>query len=408
MRRIHFALVAGVSCGLLLLAMSCGGGGSTSVTPTPPSSTPNTVAITVYGGPSTVVAELNGVYVSVEVCAPGTSTCVTVPDVLLDTGSTGLRLLSDQVSSLGLVNVTSGGLTLTNCVTYLDNSYNWGPVATADVKMAGEVASSVPIQIIAEADYPYAAAPASCGGTADNSVDTLLANGILGVSFAQQDCGSVCESNPDAGPYYACNSTSCSGATVSVGQQVQNPVGLFSTDSNGVVLTLPMVPAGGAVSASGTLTFGIGTQSDNGLGSAVVLTPDDNGFFSTMFNGTTTANAFIDSGSSLLYFLQPATSGLTECTGVNAGLYCSTESLTATNTGSNGQTSSVPFSVESADVLLSSNNDVFSDLAGTGDNAQLGPYFDWGMPFFFGRSVFVDIEGQSATGTATVGPFWAY
>jgi hypothetical protein len=331
---------------------------------------------------------------------------VTVPDVLLDTGSTGLRLLSGQVSSLGLMNVTSGGLTLTNCVQYLDNSYNWGPVATADVKMAGEVASSVPIQIIAEADFPFAAAPGSCGGTADNSVDTLLANGILGVSFAQEDCGPECETNADAGPYYACNSTSCSGTTVAVGQQLQNPVGLFSTDSNGLLLTLPTVPAGGAVSASGTLTFGIGTQSNNALGSAVVLTPDTNGFFSTTLNGTTTSAAFIDSGSSLLFFLQPATAGLTECTGQNAGLYCSTKSLTATNTGSNGQSSSVSFNVESADVLLNSSNDVFSDLAGTGVDAQLGPYFDWGVPFFYGRNVFVAIEGQSAGGT--VGPFWAY
>ena len=33
-------------------------------------------------------------------------------------------------------------------------------------------------------------------------------------------------------------------------------------------------------------------------------------------------------------------------------------------------------------------------------------YFDWGFPFFLGKTVYVGIEGQPQTiGTA---PFWAY
>jgi hypothetical protein len=32
--------------------------------------------------------------------------------------------------------------------------------------------------------------------------------------------------------------------------------------------------------------------------------------------------------------------------------------------------------------------------------------FDWGLPFFYGRSVFVAIEGQSTPGGT--GPYWAY
>jgi hypothetical protein len=362
-------------------------------------------------GPSTVYNYTNGIFVSVTVCEPGTTTCVTIPDVLLDTGSSGLRVLSGSLSGISLKNVTSGGQTLTNCVQYLDNSYNWGPVATADVKLGGESASSVPIQIIEEPTDSFPSAPSSCGGTADNTVDSLLANGILGVSFYQEDCGTACApgTTDNGGSYYSCGTSSCTLTTASLSQQLQNPIGLFSSDSNGLMLTLPTISPSGVASASGTLTFGIGTQSDNALGSAVVLYPDDFGNISTTFKSTTSIS-FFDSGSSALYFLTSALTGLPGCT-ANSGFYCpsSTESLSATNQGSDGTTSTVSFSVANADTLLSSSNDAFSDLAGTGDASSATPpytYFDWGLPFFYGRSVFVALEGKSAGGKS--GPFWAY
>jgi hypothetical protein len=36
----------------------------------------------------------------------------------------------------------------------------------------------------------------------------------------------------------------------------------------------------------------------------------------------------------------------------------------------------------------------------------VGPYFDFGLPFFYGRSVFTAIEGKSAG--SQIGPFYAY
>jgi len=415
MRRTRFALIASLPCILLLFALACGGGSSSKDNNNGGggSSVANQVPLSVDAGPSSLYSNFNVAYVSVTVCKPGTNTCVTVPDVELDTGATGLRLLSGAVSGLGLTNVTSGGLTLTNCVEYLDNSFQWGPVATVDVVLAGELAKSVPIQIIAEPGDAFPAAPAGCGGTPVNTVDTLLANGFLGLSSAQQDCGPACAPGTtlNGGSYYSCGSSSCSLTTASLAQQLQNPVGLFTSDNNGVVVSLQTVPASGLPSASGTLTFGIGTQADNALGGAVVLIPDSSGNFTTKFKNTTTNVGFIDSGSNGLYFLNAADTGIPECTAsAFAGFYCptNTESLTATNS-SNGATSTVSFSVADGENLLNSSNNALPELAGTGDDTTdptFGLYFDWGLPFFYGKSVFVALEGTSAAGTD--GPYWAY
>jgi hypothetical protein len=267
----------------------------------------------------------------------------------------------------------------------------------------------VPIQIIEQPGANFPVAPASCGGTANNTVDTLLANGILGVSFFQQDCGTACAPGTvvNNDNYYACSTTACTVTTASLAQQLQNPIGLFAADNNGLMLTLPGVPAAGSVSVAGTMQIGIATQTDNALGSAAVITPDNFGNFSTTFKSTSTSVGFIDSGSTALFFLDPTTTGLPECTTLT-GFYCpaTTQSLTAINKGSNGTSSTVAFSVGEAESLLNSNNDVFSNLAGTGTDPTIGPYFDWGLPFFLGRTVFIALEGKSAGSTS--GPFWAY
>lgn len=319
-----------------------------------------------------------------------------------------------------MTNATSGGQTLANCVQYLDTTYQWGPVSTVDVTLAGETAHSVPIQIVSEPGDNFPDAPTACsdGGQASNTQELLLANGFIGISFYQQDCGTACAPGTtfNGGSYYACNtaSSSCALTTVATAQQLQNPVGMFASDNNGVVLSLPNLPATGSSSVTGTLTFGIGTQSDNALGSAVVLTPDGSGNFSTKVNGVTTGVGFIDSGSNGLYFLNATDTGLPLCTDY-VGFYCPTNpvSFTAANTGSNGATSTVPFSVANADTLLNIDNNgensAFSNLGGTGDDTvdpAYGLYFDWGLPFFFNRSVFVAFEGQDAAGTT--GPYWAY
>ncbi|HZU45234.1 MAG TPA: DUF3443 family protein, partial [Terriglobales bacterium] len=64
----------------------------------------------------------------------------------------------------------------------------------------------------------------------------------------------------------------------------------------------------------------------------------------------------------------------------------------------------VQFTVADANSLLLAGNTAFNDL--TGSNPGPPPTFDWGLSFFFGRTVFTAIEGQNTP--AGPGPYFAY
>jgi hypothetical protein len=228
-----------------------------------------------------------------------------------------------------------------------------------------------------------------------------------------QDCGSVCETvaNPNGrGFYYACPSGVCAGTTLLVAAQVQNPVSKFPTNNNGVVIVLPAITAVGQETASGTLVLGVDTQSNNQLGSAAVISVDPvSGNFTAIFNAHTyTMGGYIDSGSNGNFFSDTA---LSTCTSsLYAGWYCPAmaASLTVTNqgVGASSATSIVSFSVASIEALSNANPSfsAYNNIAGTLPDSIFG--FNWGLPFFYGRSVSVAFEGQ-ATG-AGMGPFIAY
>jgi hypothetical protein len=399
-----FALIATVAVGLA----SCGGGGSSSSSaPTPPPVN-NTQAITVDFGPANNY--INGLFTSVTICAPSSSNCQTIPNVLVDTGSVGLRLLSSAVTLSLPAETDSSGNDLQECMSFADGSYLWGPVAGADVELAGEQASSVPIQIVsASPSFPVPNSCTSGGGPDENTVASLGANGILGIGNFRHDCGTACTSTSTAPAlYYLCPNSVCQTASVALTGQVQNPVWLFPGDNNGVLISLPPVPATGSPSVSGSLIFGIGTQSDNALGSAVIYTTNSSANFQTTYNGIAYSNSFIDSGSNALFFLDQTTLGIPDCSD-NPGWYCpsSTQQYTATNTGLNGATGPVSFNIANADSLFSSSNAAFNDLGGDSGTSPSTDYFDFGLPFFFGRNVFVGINGMAGP-NGSVGPYWAY
>jgi Protein of unknown function (DUF3443) len=400
MKRVH-AIPILATFAMLLSVMGCGGGGGSHVNTTAASGS-NVQPITVNSGPAGNYA--NGAFTSVTVCVPGTSTCQTIDGVLVDTGSSGLRLLSSALTVTLPQQKASDGSPVVECLPFV-SGYTWGPVQAADIQISGEKASSVPVQILSDTDFPV---PVACSdqGSSQDTLTSLGANGVLGVGNFAQDCGAACvttgASNP--GLYYECPSSGCVVVAESLAQQVPNPVALFPTDNNGVILEIPAVAAPQA-SVSGSLVFGIGTQSDNALNQAVVYTLNANGNFTTSYNNQTYDQSFLDSGSNGLYFLTSSASGIPLCPDATF-FYCpsTTQNLSATNQGLNGASGEVEFSVANADSLFNDNATafVFEELAGP--NSLAG--FDWGLPFFFGRNVFTAIEAKSTPGGT--GPYWAY
>jgi hypothetical protein len=410
----QFALTAA----LVSLLAACGGGGGASVGNTSGStsgstgssssgstSTSNTVGVVVDAGPAAAGGTANEPFVSVTICSPASpTTCQTIDHILVDTGSYGLRIMSSVLSSsLDLpLETDSSGNAYAECAMFADG-YSWGSVRTANLQIGGESATSLPIHVIGDPAYANMV-PSACAstGTSENTVSTFGANGVIGLGPFAQDCGTACAQDASEGLYYVCSS-SCQPSTMPLAQQVPNPITLFATDNNGSSLTFPSVPAGGTVNLAGTLTFGIGTQSNNGLGSAVVYTTDDYGYITTQYKGQTYVDSFIDSGSNGYFFTD---SSITQCSD-GSGFYCPTSALnlTAVNSGQNGQNGTVNFVIGNALNQFDDDPDstAYSEIGGVNGDSQS---FDWGLPFFFGRTVYTAIEGYTAGGT--VGPYLAY
>jgi len=344
----------------------------------------------------------------VTVCTPGTNNCQRIGRLLIDTASFGLRIFA-QALTVPLPAQKSGPDAIGECV-FFGSSTAWGRVATADVKMAGEpTISNLPVQIINPQFPSVGHRPAACNRIgvpiARNPLQANF-NGILGVGLVQFDCP-ACVSSTPANGYYACISTNCTRTTEPLVLQVQNPVALLPVDNNGVALSLPLPPVSGAASLTGQLVFGINTGSNNQIpGTFKIYTADPTFLtFTTRFHNTPIGFSFIDSGSNGFFYDNPS---LPVCPGIEAPWYCPA-ALTAqhaTTIGSDGLNSTVVnFVIANAESLFLTGNAAFFDLGG---NLGSGMLFDWGLPFFFGRRVFVGIAGKSIAGVAESTPLWAY
>jgi len=418
------ALFALIQLAFVLCACG-GGGGSSSLTGSGGSSGnggnggsggiagagPNVATITVDAGPTNAVGVFNTPFVTVTICAPGSTTnCQTIDHIEVDTGSYGLRIISSVINS-SLLSALPAELTpgfsvpIVECTMFGDG-YSWGSMRTADMTISSEKAAHIPIQVIG--DQPAGNVPNACSSTgpSENTVATFGANGILGVGPFAQDCGGTCANGTGAGFYWSCpsNGGACTETQVPLNMQAVNPVPLFMADNNGVIVEMPAVADAGVLTSTGALVFGIGTQGNNGLGSATVLTTDQSGFITVDYKNTSYTRSFIDSGSNL-YFFNDST--LTTCTLSNQTFFCPStqQSLTATNIGVNNTQSNVTFKVANANTQFNSNPsfEAFDNVAAPNSDAKS---FDLGMPFFYGRFVYTAVEGMNTSGG--MGPYFAY
>jgi hypothetical protein len=396
------------------LLTACLGGSGTTAAVSTPLPTLNTVALTVDTGPAAATGAINHAYVTVKVCAPGSQTqCATIDHVLLDTGSIGLRLVHSVLTGFGVTlsaATDAQGNTLEECLSFVGGQ-TWGPVALADVTLAGEIAAKLPVQVLDDTGVS-APPPATCGanGTLINGVSSFDANGVLGVGVFAQDCGAVCVA-PAAPPplYYGCTAAGvCTAENLALADQVANPVAMFAADNNGIIVALPNLQnANGDATVQGTLTFGIATQTDNALPATglTVLGADASGDFTAVYNGgTTVLPALIDSGTDAYAFDDPT---IAVCaSGAFIGYYCpvpAPKSVFAVNTGvgANNASSTIDFAIADPNSFVATAA-AFNDLAGGGGSTR----FTWGMPFFYGRKIYIGIDQRVADGHT--GPYYAY
>jgi hypothetical protein len=363
----------------------------------------NTIPVVV----SSATAVRNFPLVSVTICKPSTgaqTSCATIPNVLLDTGSFGLRLYASAIpaatlAALPLQTDPASGKNVAACAAF-GSGYTWGGLRNADVKLGGEIAPAVPIQVIADSAIT-SATPSSCvWNTSLNSPSALGANGILGVGVSRYDCGAPCAGSKVQAGYYYADANPATPISMPLANQVTNPVALFPVDNNGLIVQMPAVSGSlGDPTSTGTVTFGIDTQANNALANtgATVFNTDAYGNFSGSYNGNSAVTAFIDSGSNSLNFEDRTIPQ-------QNAFYApwATLSRSVALTSSNGSTATVGISIANVSSLFATVNYAFSNLA-----SYLSQTIDLGLPFFYGRRVYYGIANTTAAGCVT-GPYVAF
>ncbi|WP_071769350.1 DUF3443 domain-containing protein [Burkholderia ubonensis] len=369
--------------------------------PPPPTAYSNIVPMIVGIG---AAGTPNIATVSVTICVPGSMTqCQTIDNIQVDSQSTGLRILNsalnDQMENALTAMKVAGGQ-LAECKVFA-SGFTWGSIRTIDLKIGGEVASNIPINIIG--DLPDASIPTSCAanGHSENTVSEFGANGVLGVSVKSHDCGVNCSA--DLEKYFVCAGGSCSATAVSLAQQVPNPITRFPVDNNGIIIKLDAIPDSGKTSVNGTLTFGIGTQLNNALTAAQkIYTVDANGDLPNSFYNGSKITAFLDSGAATFVLNDNTLSSCPESVGINFFCPETPQTRSVTLVGQKGETGVASFNISNAQTLFSApGNYAFNNLGTEGAPGTIA----LGLPFFFGRTVYSGIDQTASGGPA---PFIAF
>lgn len=400
MQRMFYLIISIATIFILLIVgySNCSGGFQNGLTSSLVSSQSIKIPIVISGKPY-----FNAPTVSVELCTPGTNKCKMVDNILLDTGSHGLRVFSSLLTSIQPEPILANGNQLAECYEYYDGTYgDWGPVKRIDVRLGDHLARSVPVQMI---ESTFSTIPSTCLGP-DTDPTQLGFNGILGVGTMAADCGTPCATSTANQKYYSCSATTCTATTVPVANQVTNPVALMPIDNNGLVVKLPDISASGSKELTGELILGIGSRPDNSGAGVTVLPTDQYGYFKSNINGSTTnydAQAF-DTGTATNSL--PVNIGIPKCQNPSLPNYlCPTslQTVAVKNMGFN-LTPIRQDAIQIANAETSYNSSFLNFKTITDVNVV--NVVLWGTPFFYGRSIYIGLEGKNTP--LGRGPFWAY
>ncbi len=341
----------------------------------------------------------NRMVVSVTVCAPGTERCATVDDVMVDTGSIGLRLEAAAVPlSLNLPAFFGpNDAPLAECLHFVHDAA-WGPLHRADLHIGGLTATDLPIQIISDDDGPQ---PVEC----PVSKVRPTSNGTLGVGPWLLDCQGDCEQDERHPGVFVGGEGKWSPVRGAVARKYRlpNPAAAFPDHGNGVAFHLPMPPRDGAVQVVGTLTFGLDEVAIEPFDATRIVSLDHQGRFTTRFGGKDYPESYIDSGTETT--LLPS-GDIPPCEGMPWAFCADPERvLSATMVGQGGTSLDVQFRVGDYRAAIDRHVgawDGFAEASGSPDS------FVWGAPTFLGRRTVVIFDGKVVPGMdGVIGPAYA-
>lgn len=400
---------------LTLTLGACNNGSSSNskaIGPTDPGSG-NTVPLIVDGGYN--YDAINRPFIALRLCQSGTSNCQIFDHILVDTGSTGLRINQSQISSTllaALTPITYQNQNVYQCMQYAAG-YDFGQVFSADVRLADKFASSISIEIINDGDQT--GIPATCtGSTSFANLNEMGAKGIIGINpYSYPD-----NNYTSGGVYLGSNYTQVNDPTTIPTQLNINPVAALGSESSGFIMTLPSVTGASNGILEGSLILGLNTESNNMISSllaesliTVVTGSNDSsfpvGFFisSTSAGGVGDTDSIFDSGTPTYYFY----SSMQQCTGSQAGFYCPTSTANSWNstiTPESGSAISLAVQIIGYSAIDQSIMPGLGEVASY-SNLDLTLY---GLTFFFGHSIYVGLMGPAGSTNTPLGtsPVWGY
>ncbi|MET3448256.1 DUF3443 family protein [Ralstonia sp. 1138] len=328
----------------------------------------------------------NTPYVTVQLCVPGTQQCVTVDHVLVDTGSTGFRVMKSALNGLNLPLATDpvDGSSISECFAYATSEV-WGRVGQADLHVGGESAANMALQVIDDTPGSDANVPSDCKnqGVLTDTVSEFGGKAIIGVH----------QQFSDGGSYYRCSTGICM-PTQSSPVTVKNSVAAFAADNNGVSLQVAPVPDLGTPAAVGQMIFGINTTSNNQIAGLTVLSTDANGYINVS-DGTQTIPGFIDSGTA--YYIYPNKRKVQTCPD-NSTWFCpsSPTDIDITLTGAIGpQRLSTSYRLTNYDAFAAETGIEVVPVGAPGSVFGDGSaWYALGLPFYGGRRIYGSIQNS--------------